>query len=110
VRLDHAGHAEEPVESHEVGIALVLEFAGPVVGQVQPPCIDVLTMTIGPDSAIRSSAAATSIVCVPPPLAPVMAIRVGSTSGRERTKSMPRMPLSVWRPMMLWRCDSACGL
>ena len=63
--------------------------------QVQPPCIDVLTITIGPESVTRSSTAATSIVCVPPPLAPVMAILFGSTSGSERTKSTPRIPFNV---------------
>jgi hypothetical protein len=49
--------------------------------QVQPPCIDVLTITQGKESLMRSSMAASSIVCVPPPLAPVMAVRSGSTSG-----------------------------
>ena len=46
--------------------------------QVQPPCIAVLTITTGKESLMRSSIAARSIVCVPPPLAPVIgdALRV----------------------------------
>ena len=75
--------------------------------QVQPPCIDVLTITQGKESWMRSSMAARSIVCVPPPLAPVMAVRFGSTSGSESRKSRPRTALSVCRPMMDCRFDSA---
>ena len=48
--------------------------------------------------------------CVPPPLAPVIAIRSGSTSGNLSTKFEPRPAFSVCRPMMLCRFASACGL
>ena len=78
--------------------------------QVQPPCIAVLTITAGNESFTRGSIAASSIVCVPPPLAPVMAMRSGSTSGRLSRKSSERMAFHVCRPMTLCRCASACGL
>jgi hypothetical protein len=78
--------------------------------QVQPPCIDVLTMTTGKESFTRSSTAARIMVCVPPPLDPVAAMRVGSTSGRLSRKSSDRMALSVCSPITLCRCDSARGL
>ena len=63
---------------------------------VQPPCIAVLTITAGKESRTRGSIAASSIVCVPPPLAPVMAMRSGSTSGQaeqevERADAVPRL-------------------
>ena len=67
--------------------------------QVQPPCMDVLTITTGKESLMRSSIAARIIVCVPPPLAPVTATRSGSTSGRLRRKSRLRIELSVCKPM-----------
>ncbi len=77
--------------------------------QVHPPCIAVLTITAGNESATRGSTAASNIVCVPPPLAPVMAVRSGSTSGRLSRKSSERIEFQVCRPMMLCRCASACG-
>ena len=78
--------------------------------QVQPPCIAVLTITAGNESLIRGSIAASSMVCVPPPLAPVMAVRSGSTSGRVSRKSRERIEFQVCRPMMLCSRASACGL
>ena len=59
--------------------------------QVQPPCIAVLTITAGKASFTRGSIAARIIVCVPPPLAPVIAMRSGSTSGRLSRKSSERI-------------------
>ena len=51
--------------------------------QTQPPCMAVETMTAGKAAAGRSSMAQRMNVCVPPPLAPVTPIRVGSTSGSD---------------------------
>ena len=63
--------------------------------QVQPPCMAVLTMTAGKESFTRGSMPASSIVCVPPPLAPVIAIRSASTSGRLSKKSSERTAFQV---------------
>jgi hypothetical protein len=68
---------------------------------VQPPCIAVLTMTAGKESFTRRSIAARSMVWVPPPLAPVIATRSGSTSGSDNRKSSERDAFQVWSPMML---------
>ena len=59
------------------------------------PCMAVETITAGNDTAGRSSMAHRIIVCVPPPLAPVTAIRSGSTSGRPARKSSDRMLFHV---------------
>jgi hypothetical protein len=77
--------------------------------QVQPPCIAVLTITAGNAAFTRSSSAARTKVCVPPPLAPVQPIRAGSTSGRVAMKSSARIEFQVCRPMMLCAWLSACG-
>ena len=69
--------------------------------QVQPPCIEVLTMTAGKESFRRGSIAASSMVWVPPPLAPVIAVRSESTSGILSKKSMERIAFQVCRPIML---------
>jgi hypothetical protein len=78
--------------------------------QVQPPCIAVLTITAGNDKAMRGSIPARIIVCVPPPLAPVTAMRLGSTSGRLARKSTERIEFHVCRPITLCKWASACGL
>ena len=63
--------------------------------------IEVLTMTAGKESFRRGSIAASSMVWVPPPLAPVIAVRSESTSGILSKKSMERIAFQVCRPMML---------
>ena len=68
------------------------------------------TITAGKESAIRSSSAASIIVCVPPPLAPVAATRVGSTSGRDNTKSTLRSAFQVCSPITDCRRASAGAL
>ena len=55
----------------------------------------VLTMTAGKESAMRGSMPASSMVWVPPPLAPVMATRRGSTSGNSSKKSRDRTAFQV---------------
>ncbi len=88
----------------------VLIRSSEVFSHVQPPCIAVLTITHGNESLMRSSIAASSIVCVPPPLAPVIPVRSGSTSGSDSKKSSPRTAFHVCSPMIDCRCASACGL
>ena len=53
------------------------------LSQTQPPKKWAETMTTGTETAMRSSTAASMNDCVPPPEAPVTAIRLGSTSGRD---------------------------
>ena len=68
------------------------------------------TMTAGIETAGRGSIAARIIVCVPPPLAPVTARRLPSTSGSVSKKSSERIEFQVCRPMTFCRFASACGL
>src|SRR6185436_11908814 len=66
---------------------------------MQPPCMPVETMTAGKATLQRSSRAARMKVCVPPPEAPVMPMRAGSTSGRFKRKSSERRLFQVCSPM-----------
>ena len=63
--------------------------------QVQPPCMEVLTMPLGNAVIGRGSIAHNKIVWVPPPLPPVTAMRLGSTSGRLARKSRQRIEFQV---------------
>ena len=68
--------------------------------QMQPPCIAVETITAGKETVTRGSMPARSMVCVPPPLAPVTAIREESISGKESRKSRARTEFQVCNPMI----------
>ena len=73
----------------------------------QSPCMLVETITAGNATAGRGSTAHNNIVCVPPPLAPVTPMRVGSTSGSDERKSRARIELNVCSPSMLCSRNSA---
>ena len=60
-----------------------------------PPKNQEETITVGTLTAMRSSRRVARNVWVPPPEAPVMAMREASVSGRERRKSTTRMEFQV---------------
>lgn len=65
------------------------------LSQTQPPkkCED--TMHTGTETAMRSSSAASTKLCVPPPEQPVIPIRFGSAPGNSNRKSTARMLFQV---------------
>ena len=75
--------------------------------QMQPPCMLPETITAGTAVATRSSIAASSRLCVPPPLAPLMPMRAGSTSGSVSRKSTARTAFHIESPRKLWSRSSA---
>ena len=75
--------------------------------QMQPPCMLPDTITAGTAVATRSSIAASSRLCVPPPLAPLMPMRAGSTSGSVSRKSTARTAFHIESPRKLWSRSSA---
>ena len=75
---------------------VLLLWTGMPLSQTQPPKKWAETMTTGIETAMRSSTAASMKDCVPPPEAPVMAIRLGSTSVRDVRKSTARMLFQSW--------------
>ena len=66
--------------------------------QTQPPCICAEIMLTGAATCTRSSTAVSRNVWVPPPEAPVQAIRAGSTSGSSVRKSSDRIEFHSCRP------------
>ena len=64
--------------------------------QKHPPCFVGEIMQTGAVTRTRSSTAASRIVCVAPPEAPVQPIRAGSTSGSDVSQSIARMLFQVW--------------
>ena len=81
-------------ESRQIDVACPDARKG-AFSQLQPPCIPVETITQGTAAAGRWSTAIRINVWVPPPLAPVTAIRWGSTSARLPRKSTARMDRSL---------------
>ena len=69
--------------------------------QMHPPCMCADTMFTGAAARTRSSTAVSMKVCVPPPEAPVQAMRLLSTSGSDWRKSTERMPFQSCSPMRL---------
>ena len=67
----------------------------------QPPCICAEIILTGADTLILSSIAISMKACVPPPEAPVHAIRSGSTSGKDCKKSMDRIAFCNCKPNRL---------
>ena len=53
-------------------------------------------MTTGQETATRGSTAASMNDCVPPPNAPVTAIRLACTPSSDETKSTARMLFQSW--------------